>query len=66
MDFNSVLTALLLFPFGIIVTLLLVERALRPHHARNEPPIVASRIPFIGHLLGLFKHGTRYFSTTRY
>ncbi|KAL5337120.1 cytochrome P450 [Aspergillus crustosus] len=38
--------------------------ALTRRHARDprEPPAVGSDIPFIGHLLGLLKHGAGYFS----
>ena len=32
----------------------------------NEPPLVGSVIPYIGHILGLLWHGTRYFEIIRY
>ena len=65
MEYNSIITASLLLLPGIGLILLLLERGLGPQHGRDEPPIVSSRIPFIGHLLGLFTHGTQYFSTMR-
>ena len=37
-----------------------------PRHAPSEPPVVASSIPYIGHILGLLRHGTRYYQITRY
>ena len=37
-----------------------------PSHDPREPPLVTSRVPFIGHILGLLRHGTRYYQMTRY
>lgn len=37
-----------------------------PKHAPNEPPLVSSYIPYIGHIIGLFHHGSRYYQVTRY
>ena len=37
-----------------------------PKHASNEPPIITSSIPYIGHILGLLKYGTRYYQRIRY
>lgn len=36
-----------------------------PKHLSNEPPLLPSRIPYIGHIIGLLRHGTRYFEITR-
>lgn len=36
-----------------------------PKHSPNEPPLLPSRIPYIGHILGLLRYGTRYFEITR-
>ena len=37
-----------------------------PVHDPQEPPLVTSRVPFIGHILGLLRYGTRYYQMTRY
>ena len=37
-----------------------------PKHAMNEPPIVPSSIPYVGHIIGLLRHGSRYYQITRY
>ena len=37
-----------------------------PIHDSQEPPLVTSRVPFIGHILGLLRYGTRYYQMTRY
>jgi hypothetical protein len=31
----------------------------------GEPPVVRSRIPFIGHMIGLLRHHNNYFTTLR-
>ncbi len=37
-----------------------------PTQHSNEPPLVPQSVPYIGHILGLLRHGTRYFEITRY
>ena len=32
----------------------------------NEPPLISSSIPYIGHVLGLLRYGTKYYQITRY
>lgn len=32
----------------------------------NEPPLVPHSIPYVGHILGLLRCGTRYYETMRY
>ena len=34
--------------------------------APNEPPLLSHPIPYFGHILGLLRHGLRYFEITRY
>ncbi len=43
----------------------LSEKFWAPKHHVNEPPLVPQRIPYIGHVLGLFIHGMKYFEFTR-
>ena len=31
----------------------------------KEPPLLPHPIPYIGHILGLLRHGTRYYEMTR-
>ncbi|KAL9599926.1 MAG: hypothetical protein Q9219_003488 [cf. Caloplaca sp. 3 TL-2023] len=35
-----------------------------PKHLDVEPPLLRSRIPYVGHIIGLLHHGTRYFEIT--
>ena len=37
-----------------------------PRHETNEPPVVSSSIPYVGHILGLLRYGTKYYQITRY
>ena len=32
----------------------------------KEPPFIPQTIPYIGHLLGIVRHGTKYYSRVRY
>ena len=36
-----------------------------PKRHPNEPPVVSHNIPYIGHVLGLLRHGSKYFEKTR-
>ena len=31
----------------------------------NEPPLLSHPIPYIGHIIGLLRHGSRYYQLTR-
>lgn len=37
-----------------------------PRHSSGEPPVLPSSVPYVGHIIGLLRHGTRYYQTTRY
>ena len=37
-----------------------------PKHNSNEPPLVLQRIPYVGHVAGLFLHGMKHFEFTRF
>ena len=32
----------------------------------KEPPLVSSTIPYVGHVIGLIRTGTRYYAKMRY
>ena len=36
-----------------------------PRLSPNEPPLLPHPVPYIGHILGLLRHGTRYYQLTR-
>jgi len=31
----------------------------------KEPPLIPQRIPYIGHLIGIIRHGPKYYSRVR-
>jgi hypothetical protein len=59
--FNATCLAL-----AVVVFLLALDRRYMPKQASNEPPVVKSLIPYIGHIVGLIRHGTRYYQNLRY
>ena len=38
------------------------DQVIKDKATAPEPPFIPSTIPFIGHAIGLFRHGTRYYS----
>ena len=42
-----------------------VEYFCAPRLSPKEPPLLTHPIPYIGHVLGLLRHGTRYYEMTR-
>ena len=44
---------------------LLVKQFTHGPHDKSEPPLIPSRIPGIGHLLGILRHGALYYSEIR-
>ncbi|KAH0832633.1 cytochrome P450 [Fonsecaea pedrosoi] len=45
----------------IILVAVTVHRGLTIDHSPGEPPIIKPAIPYIGHILGIIRHGTHYF-----
>lgn len=37
-----------------------------PNHAKNGPPLVSSSIAYIGCIIGLLHHDSRYYQILRY
>lgn len=46
---------------GVVVVILSASYTMM-HSQGREPPSVPSKIPLVGHLMGLIQHGPRYFS----
>ena len=55
----------LLFVAATLALLFLTEYLYGPRHLPNEPPVVDSSIPFVGHIIGLLRHGHRYYQVVR-
>ena len=37
-----------------------------PKRLSNEPPLFPQSVPYVGHILGLLRYGTRYYEMMRY
>jgi hypothetical protein len=58
---------ILLITIGILsITILAVRKLLRVDHDPREPPIIPHQIPFVGHVIGMFRYGARYFDIIKY
>lgn len=58
--------SILLLSITVVFLWFWVNRIYQPIHSPKEPPLVAAPIPYIGHILGLLRHGTRYYQMIRY
>lgn len=36
-----------------------------PRLSQKEPPLLPHPVPYVGHILGLLRHGTKYYEMTR-
>lgn len=62
----NIIALILLLLISIVAFLLLSDQFIAPKHHPQEPPLVPQRIPYVGHVAGLFLHGMKYFEFTRY
>jgi hypothetical protein len=69
---NSLLELLaehkLLVSVSFIVTVLTIasNSLFGIKHDPREPPIISHPIPYIGHVIGMFRHGAKYFDFIKY
>jgi hypothetical protein len=57
MENYNIVSGAILLGFSVLLYL-----ALRPRKwSQDEPPLIPSRLPYIGHPLGMFREGGRYF-----
>ena len=56
---------MLLLLAAILAVVYVLDRLLTPQRFSNEPPVVSHSIPYIGHILGLLRHGSKYYQITR-
>jgi uncharacterized membrane protein len=51
----------------LIILLLFWLRVLgNVHHEQSEPPVVTQCVPLIGHLIGMLRFGSHYYTRVRY
>ena len=63
---NTINLVILLLLLTFLSSWLVLDYLYAPKHHPKEPPVVPSSIPYIGHILGLLRHGSKYYQTTRY
>ncbi|MCJ1307076.1 hypothetical protein MMC25_000722 [Agyrium rufum] len=63
MESPLILTSLLVLSFSL-VSWFLLDYFCKPKQSPHEPPLVASRIPYVGHILGLLWHSLTYYQLT--
>jgi len=53
---------------GLLIALFLfvLDRRYMPQQASDEPPVVTSFVPYVGHIIGLIRYGVRYYQILRY
>lgn len=66
MDLATVFSWASLTVVPVVALLYCLGKYLEPNIDPREPHFVASTVPFIGHVVGIFRHGPRYFQHTRY
>lgn len=50
----------------IVVTWYILDYFYAPKLLINEPQLVPHSVPYIGHILGLLRNGTKYYEIMRY
>ena len=66
MEVSNISVLLLLLAVVSAAAWYTLDSLYAPIQYPNEPPLVAQSIPYVGHILGLLRHGTRYYGITRY
>lgn len=59
-------TVTLVLLVGFVAVCYLLQNYYAPKTAPNEPPVLSHPIPYVGHIIGLLRHGLAYFEATRY
>lgn len=56
---------MLLLLAATVALLFVLDRLITPQRFPNEPAVLPHSIPYIGHILGLLRHGSKYYQITR-
>ena len=43
----------------------LLEKYVKVPYEKSEPPLIPSSFPYVGHLIGILRHGSKYYSEIR-
>jgi hypothetical protein len=57
---------LVIASFTLTVFFIAANRFLSVKYDPREPPIISHPVPFVGHVIGMFKHGAKYFDFIKY
>ena len=66
MEINLNTSLLLVLAIASATTCYVLDYFYVPKQLANEPPLVGHYIPYVGHIIGLLRHGTRYYEIIRY
>ena len=55
-------TVTLVLLVGFVAVCYLLQYYHAPKNAPNEPPVLSHPIPYVGHIIGLLRHGPAYLS----
>ena len=69
MDLSNMILLQVMAPLLLAALVLLLSlfglSLLQPSYDSLEPPVIPQKIPFLGHIFGLIRHGARYFDRIR-
>lgn len=66
MEGMSSLTMLILAATLTTVIWYILDYRFAPKHLQIEPPVIPQSIPYVGHIIGIFRFGTKYYEMIRY
>lgn len=66
MEISLNTSLLLVLAIALATTWYALDYFYIPKQLPNEPPLVGHYVPYIGHIIGLLRHGTRYYEIIRY
>ena len=64
MEFGVNLTLMAVL-FASLATYLVIAQIISPKYDKTEPPLIPSKIPIFGHLIGLVRKGQSYYTQLR-
>jgi hypothetical protein len=50
----------------IFVVLFIRQRVIHVNYDSREPPVIPHCIPYIGHVIGIFRYGAKYFEIAKF
>lgn len=66
LDFIEDYKLLILASFVLTILTVALASLFSVKYDPREPPIISHPIPFVGHIIGMFTHGAKYFDFIKY